>query len=324
MSQLPDTPKAINDFTAGHDRSQDSISEGGFCVCPHFGAWIAGLDLSADDSATLTAFSVLQAERESGDERYISALLDHAALPQGWKEAYLWGSIAPVNEEFLYIVKSALYGEVERRLFHTPPQTPQDVLALAYLVEATTGLEAAWINRTNSINYIPMGHLEEWWPKYMSIVNSTLTPSDLAALSETAGSVTESEALSSVIQPERLAELYSSWSTVAAANPRLPADLVNRKLETDWNLLFHPNADREKAWSVIQGILEDGDYEDLGSCMSEFWDMKDGNWFEFSRFAVDSPQALWLKARILEWCNENMDDEDEKEEALDFMGIEVS
>jgi len=324
VSQLPDFQKAINDFTTGHDRSQDSISEGGFSVCPHFGAWIAGLDLSADDSATFAAFSASQVEGEFSDERYISALLDHADLPEGWQEAYLWGSIPPVNEEFLYIVKSALYGEVQQRLFHSPPQTPQDALALAYLVEATTGLEAAWINRTSSINYIPMGHLEEWWPKYMFIVDSTLSPSDLAALSETAGSSTESEALSSVVQPERLAKIYSSWSTVAAANSRLPAEMVNRKLDTDWNLLFHPNADREKAWSVIQGILENGDYEDLGSYMGEFWDMKDGNWFEYSRFAVDSPQALWLKARILEWCDENMDDEDEREEALDFMGIEVS
>lgn len=323
MSQLPNIQTTINDFTTGHDRSQDSVSSGGWSVCPHYGEWVEGLDLSADESAALTAFSVLQAEGDSNDERYINALLEHAELPQGWREAYLWGSNPPVNEEFVYIVKSALYGEIDRRLFHTPPQTTQEALALAYLVEGTTGLEAAWINRADAYNYVPMGHLENWWPQYMSIIDSNLAPSDLAALSETAGSATETEALSSVTPPERLAALYARWSTVVAANPRLPADLVNQELENDWRLLFHPNADRERSWSVIQQILEDGDHEDLGSCMTAFWDMKDGNWFEFSRFAVDSPQAIWLKTRILEWCNDNIDDEDEREEALELMGVEV-
>lgn len=322
MSQLPDIQKAINEFTAQHDRDQDSISEGGFLICPHYGSWIASLNLSLQEIQELTAFSALQAEPESSDMSYISSLLDHADLPQGWKEAYLWGLVSPVNEKFLFIVKSALYGEIDRRLFHNPPQTAQEALALAYLVEATTGLEGAWIDRANAGNYLPMGHVEDWWPQYMSIIDSNLAPSDLAALSETVGSVSETEAVSALTRPERLAAIYAVWSTVAAANPRLPADLVNQELENDWNLLFHPNAHQETAWLVIQGILESGDYEDLGYCMREFDNMRDGNWFEFSRFAVDSPQAIWLKAKILEWCNDNMDD-DVREEALELMDIDV-
>ncbi len=321
MSRIPDIQKVITDFTNSHDSSQDPDSSVGLSVCPHYGEWVAGLDLSADDSAALTAFSALQAEQNSGYERHTSALLDLADLPAGWREAYLWGSNRPVNEEFVYIVKRALYGEVERRLFHNTPKTPREALALAYLVEATTGLEAAWINRNNRQNYLPMGHLEDWWPQYMSIIDSLLSAGDLAALSEIAGSTTETEALSTVTPPERLAALYAQ-STVAAANPRLPADLVNEELENDWRLLFHPNAERGKSWSVIQQIIEDGDYEDLGSCMIEFNDTKDYDWFEFSRFAVDSPQAIWLKTKILDWCNDNLDDEGEREEALELMGIE--
>jgi hypothetical protein len=322
LTQLPDIQKAIQEFTTGHDWSQDPDSAAGFSICSHYGPWIASLNLSTQEIQELTAFSVLQTRQESDNVVDVGALLNRADLPEGWKEAYSWGMSPPVNEKFVYIVKSALYGEIERRLFHTSTKTAAETLALAYLVEAAIEIEGAWINRTNAINYVPMGHLEDWWPQYMSFINSSLSASDLAALSETAGSTTETEALSSVTPPERLATLYAKWSTVVAANPRLPPELVNREMEKDWNLLFHPNAEREKSWSVIQQILESGDYEDLGACMAEFWDMKDGNWFEFSRFAVDSSQAMWLKKKIFEWCNENLD-EDEREEALDLMALEA-
>lgn len=325
LSQLPDIQQAINEFTAQHDRDQDSISEGGFLICPHYGPWIASLGLSTEDIQELTAYSVLQASKapNEGVDISLAALLDRAELPPGWREAYSWAFIPPVNTDFLFIMKSALYGEIERRLFQTPPQATQDALALAHLVEAATELESVWINLANAGNYLPMGHVEDWWPQYMSMIDSCLSSSDLAALSETAGSVSETEALSALTPPERLASIYGGWSTVASANPRLPADLVNRELESDWNLLFHPNADRETAWSLIQEILESGDYEELGFCMREFDQMRDGNWFEFSRFAVDSPQATWLKTKILEWCNNNLDDEDERDEALELMGIEI-
>lgn len=324
LSQLPDIQQAIHEFTARHDGSQDPDSRVGFSICSHYGPWIDSLGFSTQAIQELTAYSVLQSSKAPNEGVDIAALLDRADLPPGWKEAYSWALIPPVNTDFLYIMKSALYGEIERRLFQAPPQTTQGALALAYLVEAAFALEGVWIDLANAGNYLPMGDVEDWWPQYILIINAHLSASDLAGLSEAIGGVSETESLSSVTPPERLAALYSRAGSVVEANPRLPAELVNKALEKDWNLLFHPNADREKAWSVIQGILEGGDYEELGFCMIEFDQMRDSNWFEFSRFAVDSPQALWLKTKILQWCNDNIDDEDEKEEALDLMGIEAS
>ena len=258
MSQLPDIQQSIQEFTTVHDISRDPDSRVGFSICPHYGPWIDSLGFSTEEIQELTAYSVLQASRAPNEGVDIAALLDRADLPQGWKEAYSWAFIPPVNTDFLYIMKSALYGEIERRLFQAPPQTTQGALALAYLVEAAIELEGVWIDLANAGNYLPMGHVEDWWPQYISIINAHLSASDLVGISDAIGGVSETESLSSVTTPERLAVLYARHSTLAAVNPRLPADLVNNELERDWNLLFHPNADREKAWSVIEGILESG------------------------------------------------------------------
>ena len=317
MTQLPDIQKVINEFTTQHDRDQDSISEGGFLICPHYGPWIASLNLSEQEIQELTAFSALQAEQEPSDDSYISSLLDHADLPQGWKEAYLCGLVTPVNEKFLFIVKSALYGDIDRRLFHNPPQTAQEALALAYLVEATTGLEAAWINRADAHNYIPMGDLRKWWPLYISTIDGLLSPQHLRQLSEVAQFSTETEALSLVTPPQRLSEIYGH----AVANPNLPYDFVNSNLDKDYELLFHPNADRERAWEIIQSLLADGDFGDLTNLFAEFHNMRDDNWFQFSGFATDSPQATWIRSRIRKWCEEQIEDDDERADVLEELGL---
>jgi hypothetical protein len=143
----------------------------------------------------------------------------------------------------------------------------------------------------------------------------------LAHLSELEGGVSIVEALSSVTPPDRLAEMQKrqSWSC-AAANPRLPASVVNEAVTDDWSLVFHPNVDAERAWPIILEDLESGGGE-LEQWTRPFDNMRDDGWIAFADFPRGASAEL-LRQRIAEWCREHMDEEG-SQELLDSLGIEA-
>lgn len=88
-------------------------------------------------------------------------------------------------------------------------------------------------------------------------------------------------------------------------------------------LLFHPNAEPEKSWVIIQQALESGRGWWLDEYIGEFHSMRDNNWTQFAGFGIDGPHALLLRRRIATWCEENIEDEDERLELLHSIGIDL-
>jgi hypothetical protein len=322
MSSLADIEAASQEFASGHSFDQDVWSTSmGMHLCPHFGPWIT--DLAPVNSEEWSAFSALTPGMPSNSATAALASLQMAELPPGWMQSLTWALKTAPASEFVGIAIGALYGLVAQRLYESPPTQASDVRALVYLVEGTVEFEYAYIEAIDSINYVPMGNVEVWWRDYLSTVDATLTDADLRQVSQARGGACETEMLSSLTPGDRLVELYkgSGVSSTLAANPNLPADLVNEQMKDDWSLLFHPNADRDRSWEIIQGVLEDGEYEDLANSTMEFGNMRDDNWYAWSGFGTASPQAQWLKDRMRQWIEENMDDDDEREEALEMLGV---
>jgi len=323
MSRLPDIEQAVSGFVAAHDFDSDTYSPHlGLYLCPHLGPWVEGLVATSAQADEIQAFAALIDQRTSSLATTALLGLTKAELPPGWAPTLTWAVKTAPAGDFVHISIGALYGLIEQRLYGS---ARTGAAALVHLVEGTAAFEYAYIDATESINYVPLGNVETWWRDYMNVVDSSFTYRELREISDALGGVCETEVLSSLTPGDRLAEIYTagSFSCVAAANPNLPADLVNEQMEGDWQLLFHPNADRDRSWAIVQRILEDGDYEDLASNMIEFGDMKDHGWYDLSGFGTTSPQAQWLRARMGQWLTTNVDDEDELEEALEFLGIDT-
>ena len=315
--------ETIQDFITRHDGTHDAVSPGGFSTCSHFGPWIAGFDNPSVDFANTSDQETANSKEDQNSIQNIGHLLEHADLPDGWAAACSWSLNPTVSTDFQRIITCALYGEIDSRVFTNPPRTVQEALALTYLVEATVWQEAAWMAPAG--NYIPMGDVHQWWPRYMSIVDRFLTRQDLQQLSETAGGCTYTESMSSLTPPDRLIEIYQEFAPTfgVTANQHLPSEFVNENMETDVDLLFHPNADPDHAWEIVQALLEDREIDDLMNAIYEFDNMREGNWFHFSGFATHSPQAAAMHQRIRQWCSDNIEDDDERSELLEELYCEV-
>jgi len=323
MSKLLDIEQAVNAFVGDHDFATDTYSPRlGVHLCPHLGPWVEGLVATGAEEDEIQAFAALIDQSTSSLAATALQGLNKAELPPGWAPMLTWAVKTAPAGDFVHISIGALYGLIEQRLYGS---ARTGAAAFVYLVEGTAAFEYAYIDATESINYVPLGSVETWWRDYMNVVDSSFTYRELREISDALGGVCETEILSSLTPSGRLSEIYGagSFSSVAAANPNLPADLVNEQMEGDWQLLFHPNADRDRSWVIVQRILEDGDYEDLASNMIEFGDMKDHGWYDLSGFGTTSPQAQWLRARMGQWLLANIEDEDELEEALELLGIDT-
>lgn len=304
-------------FGSGHDWSGDASTAIGASSCPHFGPW-------ADAVMAEAGLAVPPPWHEpDGQLETVIGLLKHANVPDSW--AYAIGAISECVDrgQVLWAASHALYGEVAKRL-SLPETSRESAIALAYLVEATTLFES-WVGNTmNAYNYIPMGFAPGWWPDYIDRIDKWVMAADLLEISKVAGGVSETESFSSLPSAERLKEIYAlSPSAGVKENPSLPRELVNSEMETDFDLLFHPNADPEKSWVIISRLLESGDGEDLADSMREFDNMRDDGWTGFAGFAVDGPHAELLRGRIAAWADDNVEDDDEREEFLETLGFEI-
>jgi hypothetical protein len=322
VQQIIDIDASCQAFAQSHDGNVDTDSGLGIDGCHHFSPWAESLlptgRLTDEDRAYLALTS------SSPDPQILKCLrlLEASDIPAVWIGAIEAMSTCVGRAPVAWAAVQALYGEVAQRM-RSPLADREVEIALAHLVEATTLLEGWVVRVTESYNYVPMGFVQGWWPDYLERVNASMTPEDLRALSETAGGVSETEAMSAVTPPERLAEIYQLSRTIgASANPRLPAATVNESMAGDWDLLFHPNADPERSWTIIQQALENGDGEWLSEHMGTFHSMRDNNWATWAEFAIDGPHAALLRGRIAAWCEENLEDEDERFELMDTLGID--
>lgn len=323
MAGLVDVDDACTAFARTHDWNQDVPTFMGVDACPHFGPWAEALLPANGLTDENRALSKHRDAQPDAHVTRVLVLLEGADVPPAWTGAL--GALTGCNERqpVAWAAVHALYGVIADRL-SAPLEAREDAVSLAHLVEATTLYEAWVIKDTESYNYVPMGTVAVWWQTYLEHIDEWVTADDLQALSEVAGGVSETESMSSVTPPARLTELYAaSPSSGVAANSRLPGPTVNASMSSDWNLLFHPNADPEVSWAIIRQALEDGEGEDLASCMQPFDNMRDDSWAAWAEFAVDGPHADLLRGRIAGWCADNMDDGDERDELLDMLGIEA-
>lgn len=324
MTQLDDINAACLTFSQSHDRDADPFTGLGLYRCVHFGPWAESLLPEGRLSDVQRAKLALDSD---GPDRQILAclrLLESSNVPQSWIGAIEAISACEGGARIAvtWAAVEALYGDIADRL-SLPLSRHEDAVALGHLVEATTYLEN-WVTTTDTsaFNYRPMGDVNAWWQDYLDRIDAWVTPNDLHVLSEQAGGATETEALSSITPPERLAEIYRTSQFAVVANPRLPASTVNESMADDWDLLFHPNADPERSWTIIRQELEDGNGEDLADHVSrEFMDMRDDSWAIWSGFTIDGPHAALLRRRIAAWCRENIEDEDDRDELLEEFGI---
>lgn len=304
-------------FAAGHDIDKDIPTVLGIEKCPHFDAWVKELSTPGDLSEQADSYIRGTGRTVDLSVEQCARLLEKSDAPADWAPAIRALSVAPNHSDVAFAAVGALYGVAAERL-SAPTNSREEVLPIMYLIEAAMALEEWAIRDSDSSNYVPMGHVEQWWPYYLRTIDEFATPEDLEELSSVAGRFTETEGLSSLTPPARLVEICGKSAGIAEANPNLPAEYVNEHL---WDFLFHPNADPEKSWEVIRATLEEGDGEDLAMAMQEFDNMRDDGWMAFAGFSTNGPHAELLRGRIRNWVTENLD-EDEAEELLILIGMD--
>lgn len=319
MTEHTDFDAACAAFAAKHDIDEDIQTVLGIDDCPHFDTWVQGLGAAGDLNMRADAYIRDSGHTVSSAIEQCARLLERSDAPANWAPAIRALTVAPDHRDLAFAAVGAVYGLAAARL-SKPTNAREDVLPIMYAVEAAMALEAWAIQDSESYNYVPMGHVDHWWPYYLGAMDEFVTVEDLAELSAVAGRVTETEGLSSLTPPARLVEICGLTSGIAEANPHLPSDYVNKNLN-DFTLLFHPNADPEKSWDIIRASLESGDGEDLTMAINQFDNMRDDGWVAFAGFSTNGPHAELLRGRIQKWCSENLD-EDEAEELLSLIGLD--
>jgi hypothetical protein len=288
--------------------------------CSHFQGFVTACMSLLQSSESLAAVVALESQDLDPEALQAIALLSEAGLPDGWIPAIKIVMMQAGEITWPVPLVSALYAEVERRVFSSPPVTREGAVQLAFLVEGASAVDYWYRKRVNWVNYVPTPNIELWWPRYQALVDEYVYAEDLARVSAVNGGGSDIEALSSVTAPDRLIELYGAWSASAvAANPNLPREFVHQEMVNDSNLIFHPSADIDQAWSALQEILT-RDPWDLDGVAREFEDMLNDDWFQMSRFAVDSDQAIALRARARVWCEDNIEDEEERDSIMELLG----
>jgi hypothetical protein len=290
-------------FLRNHSADDDEWSDVVGLPCHHFAAFLAALPV---DDGTHTP-----AQAELGVLSPLSQFLAHSGLSESWIVSFSlveWGENLRVAR-WSYL--RALYGVVESRLL-TKSDSCVAALELANLVETVVGLELDLVKESEAFHYAPRWDL--WWKQYMEMIDACLTAPDLESLSSRSGYPTYTESMSSVTKPARLAELHRlapDADTGVAANASLPADVVNQAVEHDTRLLFHPNVEPSRSWTIIESLLNSG--EDPLDLVASFDNFRDDTWVEFAAFHTHGPLAEELRAKIADWCRENeLDDLDDE------------
>lgn len=310
---------ALTDFCT-HRCSDGELPHMRVDGCSHFGNCVAVCLTQFEAPESFAAFVALRVGIMDSSGRQAADLLAEAGLPDGWISAIKCIMANPVHASWPVPLVQALYTEVEHRVFTVPPESRQSGLQLACLVEGASAVDYWYRDKINWVNYVPTPNIELWWPAYQAIVDGLLSGADLAYVSSLNGGGSDTEALSTVTDPERIVELYRTWSSsAAAANPNLPRDFVHQEMSNDPNLIFHPSADFDQAWRALEDVLSRDPWE-LESVTREFEDMLNDDWFQMSRFAYDSERAIALRQRAADWSETAVEDEDERESIMEALG----
>lgn len=302
---MTDRVAALGAALAEHDWSEDSDTVLGTVSCKHWASWaddFFDLDLIAESSA---------AEREVGPLLATAqALLTSAGVPESWQRLAegLPGLEATVRSQGVRSLRSALNGHFAELL--TRDEHDRSIAkSLAYTFESTNFLDDWLVTVDNDHNYIPQWGIERWIDPYFRVINTHSTPDDLRALSRVTGDrmcITEAWSVHPdpsevvAVQPDAAGTYYS-------VAPNLPAEFVNSHLAENGDLLFHPNADVELSWAVLEEVLRD-EPDVAVDLMSAFSNLRDDGWPRLLGYAINGPLAEPLRQRISEWCDEDPDD----------------
>lgn len=207
MSSAIDFDAACAVFSVGHDIEEDIPTVLGIEKCPHFDAWVKELSVSGDLGEQVDTYIRGTGRTVDPAVERCARLLQKSDAPADWAPAIRTLSVAPDHLDVAFAAVGALYGVAGDRL-SAPTNSREEVLPIMYLIEAAMALEAWAIRDSDSYNYVPMGHVEQWWPYYLRAMDEFATPEDFEELSSVAGRVTETEGLSSQTPPARLVEIY--------------------------------------------------------------------------------------------------------------------
>lgn len=167
-------------------------------------------------------------------------------------------------------------------------------------------------NPTTGTCLEPVAHshaLPGWIHSYLRVINDYGTAEDLRALTRVTGDrlcITEAWSVHPdpsevvAVQPDTAGTYYS-------VAPNLPAEFVNRHLADNGDLLFHPNADVDLSWAVLEVVLRE-DPELAVELMSAFNNIREDGWPKVLGYAISGPLAEPMRQRISQWCDEDRDD----------------
>lgn len=249
------------------------------------------------------------------DISLILDLLTHAQLPGSVLNAVrVLDALGPAR----WLAELGLYESVDLRLKSGCPDRAS-AIALAHLVESAIAMDFRTLARADSTNGIPMSGAQDWWPRYIELIDEHITAEDLLALTmQTQSNGSDTEAFSSRTPPERLAAMLAAGNPAVANNARLSRSSIIAAIRNGQScLFFHPNLELEEAWDLLLERLKEHEGE-LDPELRDWDNMRDDGWWNFSWFQVVAPNAPELRARIANWLRENVDD---PEDLLEQYGL---
>ena len=290
--------------------------------CEHFNPWVSEFPWPGGLPSDASLKSITASFTAGSSDQSALRLLLRSCLSKSMVVGMFAVLTLPEGADFAAARRSAFgacFREIHPRL-EAGEQSRESVLALCYLLEGTLFFGDALIDR-EEIHGPAHGGLAVWGPPIIEMANEYLVPEDLAELDAVAsGSMLA--AMCPRTDPDTLRSMYAgSMSNAVSNNPSLPQDVVHSGLSSpdpDFNLLFHPHADPEQSWGIIEGLLDNDDWESLEEACRDWESVSENGVVGFSRFQSVGPHAWLLRRRIRDWCQENPESGDEVLEMLDI------
>jgi hypothetical protein len=185
---------------------------------------------------------------------------------------------------------------------------------LAAIFETINSLDEWCITDDDDDGYSPQWGIEQWFGRYLEVVNANCEPEDLQALSErTKEAMCITEVLCMGTDSGRLvtaARANTGLGPVYAQAPNLPESFVNEHISESEYLIFHPKADLELAWSALEEMLATSP-DDAIQLMIPLDNLRDQGWGTLMGYAQFGRNADALRARTRQWCLDNPNEGDE-------------
>jgi len=212
---------------------------------------------------------------------------------------------------------------VSGRLFHTcadltwslfaressvTPRNRESALELGRILDAIYEYQYLMIaiGGYNS-NFIPLCGIRNWFESLTDIADQFFTPNDFKELSSKLSSPTLIALHSSRVDFDWLVSQIKQGSSEFVNNPHIPRELVDKLIEemsyNQQSLLFHPNADPNKALAKAIQLLE---ADDELNGLQPWWNMRDDGLLNFNFFR-EGEVAQYVIDGIMRWCEQDME-----------------